>query len=114
LKKTGKEGFKRFYSFLYQLKFETDELARKNPAQKERALLECFDALKCAHGDLQKAILILSDPEFVCQEKEIVPFHIFYNEDLRYNKVEPDIQHQSNAVAIFMMDVSGSMTTDKK
>lgn len=114
LKKTGKEGFKRFYSFLYQVVSEIEELARNNPAQKAYGELECFDALKRAQGDLQKAVEILSDPAFECQEKEITPFHIFYNEDLRFRKVEPDIQHQSNAVAIFMMDVSGSMTTEKK
>lgn len=36
------------------------------------------------------------------------------NDDLRYKKFEPDIEYESNAVIIAIMDVSGSMTDEKK
>ena len=39
---------------------------------------------------------------------------VFNDDDLRYKQIEPDIEIQSQAVVICMMDVSGSMTTDKK
>ena len=36
------------------------------------------------------------------------------NDDLRYKKFEEDIEYESNAVIIAIMDVSGSMTDEKK
>ncbi|HIL96252.1 MAG TPA: DUF444 family protein [Pseudomonadales bacterium] len=38
----------------------------------------------------------------------------FHNNDLRYRHIKQDIKHASNAVVVFIMDVSGSMTRDKK
>ena len=42
------------------------------------------------------------------------PFGIYQQGDLRYHRVREDVQQQSNAVVLAMMDVSGSMTVMKK
>ena len=47
------------------------------------------------------------DPE----EEERFTFH---QDDLRYKHIKQATREASNAVIIFMMDISGSMTTDKK
>jgi uncharacterized sporulation protein YeaH/YhbH (DUF444 family) len=39
---------------------------------------------------------------------------MFEDDDMRYKTIEPDIEIQSRAVIICMMDVSGSMDTNKK
>lgn len=102
-RRTAREGMKRYYSFLNHLKQETG-----------RSELECHDALKQADGILADALLILADPDFSASSTQVEPFPIFYPDDLRFLKVEQNIQHESNAVVIAMMDVSGSMDETKK
>lgn len=100
---TAKEGMRRFWHYLNHLKKETD-----------RSELECFEALKHASGLLDDALKLLEDPGFKALAEKVEPFPILTNEDLRYVKLEEDKQKQSNAVVIAMMDVSGSMSINKK
>ena len=102
-KRSSRTPFGRFFAFLDMLIDETgkDELT-------------CYSALKLANGDYGEAIGLLQDPGFIATEDEVDPFGIFAEDDLRYHKVQDDVQQVSNAVIVAIMDVSGSMTTMKK
>ncbi len=102
-KRSSRTPFGRFFAFLDMLVQETgrDEVA-------------CFGALKQADGEVGEALKLLEDPAFLTEEKEVEPFGIYHKADLRFHKVREEVQLQSNAVVIAMMDVSGSMTVMKK
>ena len=102
-KRSSRTPFGRFFAFLQILVDQTgrDELA-------------CSNALNQAGGDLAEAEKLLGDPSFQITESEVQPFGIYQQGDLRFHQVREDVQQQSNAVVLAMMDVSGSMTTMKK
>lgn len=102
-RRTAKEGIKRFWTILRFLEAETG-----------RTELECYDALKQSSGLADEALKILGTPDFKPTEKEIQPFPIISNEDLRFREIDNDVEYQSRAAVIAMMDVSGSMTIEKK
>ncbi len=102
-KATSKEAIKRFFAYLKTLTAETG-----------RDELTCFDALREANGNLGAAFETLKDPEFKPTSEKVVPFPIFSNEDLRFHDIQESIQHQSNAVVFAMLDVSASMSSEKK
>ncbi len=101
-KRTSKQGIGRFYAYLESLKDETgkDELT-------------CFTALMEANGNLGEAISLIEDG-IKPQCEEVEPFPILSNEDLRYMDIKEEKTYHSNAVIFAMMDISASMTTDKK
>jgi len=101
-RQTGKQGIGRFYAYLETLKEETgkDELT-------------CFTALKDADGNLGEALSLL-DEGIEARYNEVEPFPILVSDDLRYMNIKEEKTHHSNAVIFAMMDVSASMTTDKK
>ena len=101
--RSSKIPFGRFFAFLEILQDETG-----------RDELTCFSALKKVDGSLSDALEILADPNFCASDTEVEPFGIYHEQDLRYHKIREDVRHESNAVIIAMMDVSGSMTTMKK
>ena len=99
---TSKQGIGRFYAYLESLKEESgqDELL-------------CYTALMEADGNLGEALALLEEgiePKF----NEVEPFPIILNEDRRYLNIKEEKSHHSNAVIFAMMDVSASMTTEKK
>ena len=99
-KRTMIEAIKRNVAFAYEISRETG--CSEDDANK---------ALVQAVGDLNEAINIINEGRL--EKTEDVS--IFINEDdLRFKQVEQDVEYHSNAVVIAMMDVSGSMTTDKK
>jgi sporulation protein YhbH len=51
------------------------------------------------------------NPNATPEEEERFPFH---ENDLRYRHIKKDIKESSNAVIFFLMDISGSMTANKK
>ena len=100
---TVREGLKRFWNFLNSLIQETG-----------LSELNCFDALKKSQGDLGDALAMLRNPDFQVTAERVEPFPVFTKDDLRFEKVDPNISYQSQAVIIAMMDVSGSMYDQKK
>lgn len=103
-KATGKEGFKRFWAYLSYL--------QENTGKNKKT---CYAALKQAKGDLENALALLNKPDFSPQEvEEIEPFPILGTGDLRFHKYKKNIKHQSQAVVLAMMDVSGSMGDEQK
>ena len=103
-RKTVQEGIRRFWAYLKALQNESgsDDLT-------------CYKALKKASGSLEGALAILKSGLVLDIEAlEIEPFPIIFNEDMRFKKIEEDVQKQSSAVIIAMMDVSGSMDDMKK
>ena len=102
-KRSSRTPFGRFFAFLEILEEETG-----------RDQLACFSALKQADGDIGEALKLLGDPAFCATDEQVEPFGIYHEGDLRFHKVREEVQLQSNAVVIAMMDVSGSMTTMKK
>ena len=71
----------------------------------------CRKALNVSGGDLTTAERILQQ----INPPEVDENHIsLFSEDLRYRTLQKDLEYQSNAVVLAMMDVSGSMGIMKK
>ena len=102
-KRSSRTPFGRFFAFLQTL---IDETGRDE--------LTCFSALKQTDGDFGEALMLLEDLAFSATEEAVEPFGIYHEGDLRFHKIQEDVQHESNAVVLAMMDVSGSMSTMKK
>jgi uncharacterized protein len=99
-RRTLKEAIRRTTSFV--------ETLMKTTGQPEEV---CQQALAEAKGNLLRAEEILrSEGPKSANE----PGVRLYTQDLRYRTLERDIEYQSNAVVLAMMDVSGSMGTMKK
>jgi uncharacterized sporulation protein YeaH/YhbH (DUF444 family) len=62
-------------------------------------------------GDINEAIEVIKNGKL---DSSIDPTILIEDDDRRYKQIEPDIEIQSQAVVICMMDVSGSMDMDKK
>ncbi len=104
-KRTVKEAIKREASFVA-------ELMRETGASEE----ECRKALSEAKGDLlgAKRMLVRVDGDTIEEERGRGPVTYLFDEDLRYRIPEQDVETQSHAAVLAMMDVSGSMGTTKK
>ena len=72
---------------------------------------DALRALVQAVGDINDAIDIIKDDKL---DKDIDPYVLIEDEDMRYKQIEEAYELQSNCVVIAMMDTSGSMTIDKK
>lgn len=72
---------------------------------------EATKAFKQAKGDINEAIAIIREDRL---DNDTDASIIINDESLRFKQIEEDTQICSNAVVIAMMDVSGSMTSDKK
>ena len=83
------------------------ELMRQSGKTEE----ECWAAWSLAKNDAKKALEILRDPKADLSGEARV---FIDNDALRYRTIKEDVDHTSNAVILAMMDVSGSMTTEKK
>lgn len=68
-------------------------------------------ALQQAKGDIDEAINIIEEDRL--ENEESAGFMI-HDDDMRYKQIEPDVEICSKAVVFALMDVSGSMTPDKK
>jgi hypothetical protein len=68
-------------------------------------------ALQQAKGDIENAIQIIKNNELDIKESSGFLIH---DDDLRYKQIDEDIEICSKAVVFALMDVSGSMTPDKK
>ena len=99
-KRTLKEAVRRTTTFVA-------ELMRKTGKPEEA----CRKALTLARGDLIGAEKILREESLPEEAEGFLPL---FNEDLRYRTLQRDVEYQSNAVVLAMMDVSGSMGTMKK
>jgi hypothetical protein len=102
-RKTAKAGMKRFWSYLHYLELATG-----------RDRLTCFSALRQAKGILRDAIQLLQNSNFSADTDTVVPFTIFERDDFSFYKLQKNIRPLSRAVVISMLDVSGSMGTQKK
>jgi sporulation protein YhbH len=101
-KRTIKEAIKRTETLVSQLILSCG-----------RSEEECRAALDHARGDVLDALKLLRSNGFSAEEMEH-PTVYLDSSDLRYRTVTQDVEHQSNAVVLAMMDVSGSMSTMKK
>ena len=101
-KRTIKEAIKRTEVLVAHLMQDTG-----------RPEAECRDALNLVHGDLVEALNLLSRGASVRPEDTESAIYLD-SSDLRYRILTEDVEHQSNAVVLAMMDVSGSMGTMKK
>ena len=99
-KRTLKEAVRRTTSFVA-------ELMRRTGKPEE----VCQKALTMAKGDLLQAEKILREETLPEEAEGFMPL---FSQDLRYRTLEKDVEYQSNAVVLAMMDVSGSMGTMKK
>lgn len=98
-KRTLKAAIQREAAFVKELMRQT-----KRPEK------DCRAALTLALGNILEAKKILLSGQGLNQAEALTLF----TEDLRIRTIVPDQEHQSNAVVLAMMDVSGSMGTMKK
>jgi len=100
-KKTIFEAMKRTACYIAEIIEQTKCIQE----DAERALIQ-------AEGDLEIAIQIVKDNNV---NKDLNPDLLYIeDDDLRYKQIEQEYEIHSNAVVIAMMDISGSMTPDKK
>lgn len=100
-KKTMAEAIKRTMSFIGEIVRETE----CNEDDAKRALVQ-------GDGDINDAIEVVQRDKV---DQSIDPEAIFIeDDDLRFRQIEEDVELHSNAVVLAMMDVSGSMTIQKK
>ena len=101
-KRSIKEAIKRTQVLVSQLMRETG-----------RNEEDCRAALGLAEGDMVKAAGLLESPGPMPEAGGSSEIRL-KSSDLRFRTLTEDIEYQSNAVVIAMMDVSGSMGTMKK
>jgi hypothetical protein len=99
-KRTIKEAIRRNAAFIAEL------MRRTGRSEKD-----CEKALRAARGDLLRAQKMLLEQALPEASHASLPL---FSEDLRFRTLERDVEYQSNAVVLAMMDVSGSMGTVKK
>ena len=101
-KRTIKEAIRRAEILVLHLVRETG-----------RSESDCRTALDLTRGDmLEAAKLLASQPLLSASNPESTVY--LESSDLRFRTLKEDLEHQSNAVVLAMMDVSGSMGTMKK
>lgn len=98
-KRTMMEAIKRMVSFEAEIVDETG----CSEDEARRALMQ-------AKGDINDAIDIMKNGELTETESNVM----IEDDDMRFKQIEHDEEYCSNAVVVAMMDVSGSMTSDKK
>jgi sporulation protein YhbH len=101
-KRTIKEAIRRTEILVLHLMRETG-----------RSESDCRTALDLAMGDMLAATKLLETSETI-PEASSASAPSLESSDLRYRTLREDMEHQSNAVVLAMMDVSGSMGTMKK
>jgi uncharacterized sporulation protein YeaH/YhbH (DUF444 family) len=99
-KRTMKEAIKRNVLFCQEIMEQTG-----------CSYEDAGKALQMALGDIEKAIKIIENNELNGNEPSGFLIH---DDDLRFKQIEEDIEICSKAVVFALMDVSGSMTPDKK
>ena len=81
--------------------------------QTGRSEADCRHALAATRGDAAAALDLLQSGSSLPPVAE-EPDYLLAGDDLRYRTVTEEVEYQSNAVVLAMMDVSGSMSTMKK
>lgn len=100
-KRTILEGLKRTANYVAEI-IDVTKCAQENA---ERALSQ-------SKGDLDIALEIVKNNEI---DMSISPDDLYLeDDDMRFRQIEQEFDYQSNAVIIAAMDISGSMTPDKK
>jgi uncharacterized sporulation protein YeaH/YhbH (DUF444 family) len=106
-KRTMKEAVKRNVLFVQEVIKNT----KLKDLEFEEAQIKAAKALQQSLGDINEAIRIINDNELNGNDPSGFLIH---DEDLRFKQIEEDVEICSKAVVFALMDVSGSMTQDKK
>jgi uncharacterized protein len=112
-KRTMKEAIKRNVLFIQEIIKNTSlkDIAEENDEGFIKAQEDAGKALQQSKGDIDEAIRIINDGELNGNEPTGFLIH---DDDLRFKQIEEDVEICSKAVVFALMDVSGSMTPDKK
>jgi hypothetical protein len=112
-KRTMQEAIKR--NILYVTEVIKQTRLKKLSEKDDDGFVEAQElagrALQQAKGDIDTAIEIINEDKLDDHEKMGVVIH---DDDMRFKQIEEDIEICSKAVVFALMDVSGSMTADKK
>lgn len=106
-KRTMREAVKRGILFVQEIIKNT----KLKDLDFEEAQEIAGKALQQSKGDIEKAIELVNNDEI--NNDEVAGF-LIHDDDLRYKQIEEDVEICSKAVVFAMMDVSVSMTHDKK
>ena len=106
-KRTMREAIKRSVLFVQEIIRNT----KLKDMEFEEAQELAGKALNQAKGDIEKAIEIVNEDKIDMNE---VAGCLIHDDDLRFKQITEDVEICSKAVVFAMMDVSMSMTPDKK
>lgn len=106
-KRTMREAVKRNVLFVQEVIKNT----KLKDLEFEESQIKAAKALQQSLGDITEAIRIINDNELNGNDPSGFLIH---DEDLRFKQIEEDVEICSKAVVFALMDVSGSMTQDKK
>jgi len=112
-KRTIKESIKRHVLFVQEVIKSTKlkELSIESEEGFDEAQTIAGKALHQSKGDIEKAIKIVNEDKISVDEPT---GFLIEDDDLRFKQIEEDVEICSKAVVFGLMDVSGSMTPDKK
>ncbi len=113
-KRTMKEAIKRNVLFIREIIANTplkELIETGGDRDFQKAQEDAGKALQQGKGDIEEAIRIINDDELDSSESSGFLIH---DDDLRFKQIEEDVEICSKAVVFALMDVSGSMTPDKK
>jgi len=112
-KRTIKEAIKRHTLYIQEVINDTYllDLSERDDEGFEESQILASKALNQSKGDIEEAIKIINENLL---EENINDGFMIEDEDLRFKQIEDDIEICSKAVVFALMDVSGSMTADKK
>ncbi len=91
----------------------TETLVAVLTDQTGRSEQDCRRALAATQGDSTAALRLLESGTVLPPVSD-EPEYLLESDDLRFRTITEDVEYQSNAVILAMMDVSGSMGTMKK
>ncbi|MDA2935905.1 DUF444 family protein [Patescibacteria group bacterium AH-259-L05] len=114
-KLTVQQAIKRWSGIILGLKQMLEEKLGKKPDLDDQHYVWALNSAKLDKDKAIEILLKIINGERKVNKKDLENATIILDEDdLRYTKLEQDIEYESNAVISAIMDVSGSMGTEKK
>lgn len=114
-KLTVKQAIKRWSGTILGLKRILEEKLGTKPELDDIYYVWAINKVWPDKNKTIELLVKIINGEVTIEKKELDKASIYIDEeDLRYRNIEEDIEHESNAVIIALMDISGSMGEEKK
>ena len=112
-KRTMKEALQRHFLYIMEVINDSKllKIYKRDDDGIDEAQEKAEKALQQSKGDIEEAITIINEDRL---DENQPTGAMIEDEDLRFKQIEEDVEICSKAVIFALMDVSGSMTPDKK